>query len=321
MSKTKFGPGPQFDVVITRRRSLTQDIVHLTFERLDGLEFPHWEPGAHIELALFSGLQRQYSLCGDPRDKKHMKIAVLLQENSRGGSKHIHREVRESSVVSARGPMNHFPLKSSDSYLFLAGGIGITPILPMIYEAERRGAEWKLMYLGRDVSSMAFVAELTQTFGPKVVAMPKTAGRVDLAELLGSVPMGVHLYVCGPARLLDTTVEITRGWPLGSVHMERFSPPIETDDASDASFEVEMAASGRVVRVAESVSILEALERAGVSVPSVCREGTCGSCETTVLAGIPDHRDHVLSPSERATADTMMICVSRCKGSRLVLDL
>ncbi|MCD7436666.1 PDR/VanB family oxidoreductase [Streptomyces lincolnensis] len=305
------------ELVVDRRESAADGVLALTLRHPLGEELPAWEPGAHIDVVLGPGLERQYSLCGDPADRSAWRIAVLREPDGRGGSAHVHRELRQGDKVRVRGPRNHFALKPAPGYRFVAGGIGITPILPMLAEAESKGAEWTLLYGGRTRASMAFAEELSR-YGDRVTIAPQDeTGLLDLASVLDDVPEGTLVYCCGPGPLLDAVEERC---PAGVLHVERFAPK-EQETGENTGFEVELAQSGRTVTVAPEVSVLDAVRAAGVEVLFSCTEGTCGTCETDVLDGTPEHRDSVLTDEEREAGETMMICVSRCRGTRLVLDL
>ncbi|MBA2949380.1 PDR/VanB family oxidoreductase [Streptomyces himalayensis] len=305
------------ELVVDRRESAADGVLALTLRHPLGEELPAWEPGAHIDVLLGPGLERQYSLCGDPADRSVWRIAVLREPDGRGGSAYVHGELGQGDKVRVRGPRNHFALEPAPRYRFIAGGIGITPILPMLAVADAAGAEWTLLYGGRSRGSMAFTDELG-AYGDRVTIAPQDeAGLLDLASVLDDVPEGTLVYCCGPGALLDAVEERCPG---GLLHIERFQPK-EQETGPDTSFEVELSRSGKTVTVPEGVSVLDAVRSAGVEVLYSCAEGTCGTCETDVLEGTPDHRDSVLSDEEREAGETMMICVSRCRGPRLVLDL
>jgi ferredoxin-NADP reductase len=317
------------ELVIDRRSDVADGVIALTLRHPAGRDLPGWQPGAHIDLLLDGDsdaeVVRQYSLCGDPADCRTWQVAVLREPAGRGGSAFVHDKLTEGTTVRVRGPRNHFPLQPARRYLFIAGGIGITPILPMIAEADSAGAQWTLLYGGRSGASMAFRDRLAG-HGDKVLIRPQDEyGLLDLASHLAEPTDeeddGVHVYCCGPEPLLAAVEERCRAWPTGSLHVERFHPRAADPEAVSTDFEVTLARSGRTVAVPAGVSVLEAVRASGVQVLYSCTEGTCGTCETDVLEGTPDHRDSVLTEAERAAGDTMMICVSRCKGSRLVLDL
>jgi ferredoxin-NADP reductase len=305
------------ELVVERREPAADGVLALTLRHPLGEPLPVWEPGAHIDVVLGPGLERQYSLCGDPADRSAWRIAVLREPDGRGGSAHVHEQVRQGDKVRVRGPRNNFGLEPAPRYQFVAGGIGITPILPMLAAAEAAGAEWTLLYGGRTRRSMAFGEELAR-YGDRVTIAPEDeTGLLDLPSVLDDVPEGTLVYCCGPGPLLDAVEERC---PSGVLRVERFRPK-EQETGGDTEFEVELARSGRTLTVAPDVSVLDAVRDAGVEVLFSCTEGTCGTCETDVLDGTPEHRDSVLTPQERESGETMMICVSRCRGRRLVLDL
>jgi ferredoxin-NADP reductase len=294
--------------------------IELVLESPGGSALPEWAPGAHIDVILGDELVRQYSLCGDPADKTHWRIGVLREPNSRGGSRFLHDSVSPGSSLSVRGPRNHFPLVPSDDYLFIAGGIGITPILTMVRAAEAAGAQWRLLYGGRRRESMAFLEELS-AYGEKVQICPQDEyGLLDLDSYLSDATADTAVYCCGPEPLIAATEAISESKGL-SLHVERFSPKENIDVPENQEFDVVCAESGITVTVPPDSTILAEVRKVGIEVLSSCSEGTCGTCEVDVLEGVPDQRDSFLSPAERAAGETMMICVSRCVGKRIVLDI
>ncbi|MBB2912748.1 ferredoxin-NADP reductase [Streptosporangium becharense] len=317
------------------------DVVSVTLAAPCGTQLPSWEPGAHVDLRTPAGV-RQYSLCGDPRRHDEWRVAVYREPGGRGGSQWVHDTLRVGDLVAAGTPRNAFPLVPAARYLFVGGGIGVTPLRPMIDQAERSGVPWTLVYGGRRRSSMAFLDELGE-YGDRVRIRPEDEyGRLDpAAELDGMAAeldrvatgpggavtgrdgpaRGTAVYCCGPPGLIAAVEQHCRTWPTGTFHAERFTPAALTDPAPDTAFDVELARSGVTLHVPAGTSILDAVERAGLADVGSCYQGTCGSCETKVLAGRPDHRDSVLSAAERASGTSMMLCVSRCASSRLVLDL
>lgn len=311
----------EFDMVVENREERANDVVTFTLREQHGAELPEWEPGAHIDLMVPDIGPRQYSLCGDPADRQHWRIGVLNEPGGRGGSSYLHSNLAVESKIRVRGPRNHFGLVGSDNYLFIAGGIGITPILPMIAAAHRSGANWRLVYGGRQLSSMAFVDELV-AYGDRITLWPQDdKGLIDLPGLLGEAQTDTKVYCCGPGPLLDAVEQRCAHWPSGNLHVERFVARPLAESANKESFEVELRESGITLNVPPELSILKVVEEAGIHVLSSCGEGTCGTCETPVIEGTPEHRDSILDEDERRANDCMMICVSRCLGPRLVLDL
>lgn len=307
------------ELVVARRETAADGVLVLTLRHPLGERLPAWEPGAHVDVVLGPGLERQYSLCGDPADRAEWRIAVLREKGGRGGSAYVHGELRAGDEVRVRGPRNNFRLEPAPRYRFVAGGIGITPLLPMLAAAEEAGAEWTLLYGGRTRAGMAFTQELAR-YGDRVTFVPEDeAGLLDLASVLDDLSPDTLVYCCGPGPLLDA---VEARCPAGSLRVERFRPKETGGDApTEGEFDVVLARSGRTVVVPPGVSVLDAVRAAGVEVLYSCTEGTCGTCETEVVEGDPEHRDSVLTEEERAAGETMLICVSRCRGRRLVLDL
>lgn len=310
------------DLVLERKETVAEGVVLLTLRDAEGRPLPEWEPGAHIDLMLRADLVRQYSLCGDPGDRSCLQVAVLCEPESRGGSSYVHDVLSEGESVRIRGPRNNFPLEKTKRYLFIAGGIGITPMLPMLAAVHARGADWRLVYGGRTRASMAFRDDLQRAYGERVMLRPQDEyGLLDLPSLLGKPQRRTAVYSCGPEPLLAAVESGCEKWPSGALHVERFAPKKDVTAGPHSTFEVELAQTGKTLLVSEDTSVLEAVADVGVSVMTSCEEGICGTCETTVLSGEIDHRDSVLNDQERAAGDTMMICVSRAKSDRLVLDL
>ena len=311
----------ELDMQVAARRDVADGTVELTLAEPSGAPLPAWNAGAHIDLVLNPSLTRQYSLCGSAADDSTWKVGVLRDPESRGGSAYVHEKLNEGATVRVRGPRNHFPLVSSPRYQFIAGGIGITPILAMIEAAEARGADWNLLYGGRSRASMAFLDRLDGN--DRVTVWPQDEkGLLDLDAVLGVPQPDTLVYCCGPGGLLDAVEEGCASWPDGSLHLERFAAKaVETSEDALDSFEVECSRSGVTVTVADGTSIFDAVQKAGVDVLGSCMEGICGTCECDVLEGTPDHRDSVLSKSDRERGDTMMTCVSRSLSEKLVLDL
>jgi ferredoxin-NADP reductase len=307
---------------VARRTVGAEGVVVLELRDPAGADLPGWSPGAHIDLELPGGLTRQYSLCGDPADRSTWQLGVLREDAGRGGSAWVHDELLEGMEVDVRGPRNHFELVPSPRYVFIAGGIGITPILPMAAAAERAGAEWEFHYGGRSRRSMAFLESLEELTGTRVSLHPQDeVGLIDLDRILGTPHPDTVVYCCGPEPLLRAVEQRCAAWPAGTLHVERFAPKDVGEPVLTGAFEVELATSGGTLSVPPDRSILQVVEEAGIAVLSSCQEGTCGTCETVVLAGTVDHRDSLLTPEEQAANDTMFICVSRAACPRLVLEL
>lgn len=310
------------DLVVTRREEVAEDVVALTLADPHGVRLPEWTPGAHVDLVLSPAVTRQYSLCGHPQDGSSWRIGVLHTADSRGGSQLVHDTLVEGSTVRVRGPRNHFRLMDAPRYVFVAGGIGLTPLLPMMAAVDRRGAEWQLLYGGRRRATMAFVDELAP-YGDRVQLWPEDVrGRPDLVAVLGEPRDDTLVYCCGPEGLMSAVEGLCAPWPAGALHTERFAPrPAGADAPVDEEFELVLQRSGITTAVPPGTTVLDVVEEAGVSVLSSCRVGTCGTCEAGVVEGVPDHRDSVLSDEEREAGEYMMVCVSRACSPRLVLDL
>ncbi len=266
---------------------------------------------------------RSYSLCGDPDDLTQYRVAVLRVHDGRGGSQELHRvvdETRRSLAVSA--PRNDFELVDAPAYLFVAGGIGITPLLPMVRAASAAGIPWTLVYGGRTRDTMAFLPELADAPGGVLRVLPQDeAGLIPISELFDALADGVEVYACGPAPLLDACQEAAARRET-SLHLERFfASRAMVPTEQNHGFDVELRRTGTELHIASNESILARVREVLPGQPWSCEEGVCGSCETTVLDGEIDHRDEILDEDERAANDTMFICVSRCLGARLVLDL
>lgn len=311
------------ELVLVGRRPVSADVVALELASSNGRPLPAWSPGAHIDLLVAPGVERQYSLCGDPHDRERWQVAVLQEPAGRGGSVAAHR-LEAGQLVRARGPRSNFtfePPAVGTPVTFVAGGIGITPILPMVAEAAAADADWVLHYCGRTRERMVWAAELAARHPDRVVLHVSDEGtRLDVDDLVAEHGT-TGIWACGPATLLDALTDAAERVPGAVVHTERFTPRELAEPAWQGDFEVELASSGDVVVVPPELSVLEALEAHGVVTVSSCREGTCGTCETVVLEGEVDHRDSVLTAAEQAENMSMMTCVSRAACPRLVLDL
>ena len=308
------------DVVVAGKSIEAQNVVALTLRQPDGRALPPWSPGAHVDL-IVGGRTRQYSLCSDPQDNTHWRVAVLREADGSGTSVHIHDQLQVGDTIRVRGPRNNFTFEASPRYLFIAGGIGITPLLPMIAAAEAAGANWRLAYGGRRRVGMAFVENLARHGDRVLISAHDERGRLDLGSLLGIPEPDTLVYCCGPEELLADVESHCAGWPDSALHVERFTAKPVGEPVLSTSFEVVLADSGLTLTVPPGVSILSVVEAAGIGVLTSCEEGTCGTCETPVLEGLPAHRDSVLNQKERQAGDCMMICVSRSCTPRLVLEL
>lgn len=306
-------------VEVAERYEPADGVVALTLAASCGGELPRWAPGAHIDVAARPGLVRQYSLCGRPERRDRYTIAVRVDPSGAGGSVAVGAAC-PGDRLQVSAPRNNFELVRADSYLFIAGGIGITPLLPMIAQIDDSGAPWRMVYAGRTRESMPFTDVLLgRSTGSVVIHSDDESGSIDMSDVLERRSPSAQIYCCGPEGLINAVEGALEPSARGHLHVERFRPsPLE--HAADAQFVVELARSGISLTVPADVSILDTLHTYGVDVPFSCREGTCGTCETAVLSGDVDHRDSVLSQAERDTNEFMMLCVSRAAGDRLVLD-
>lgn len=310
---------------VTQLRWEADGVVSVTLRGLAGERLPCWEPGAHVALTLPSGLVRQYSLCGSADDPHSYTVAVLLVGDGRGGSREIHQQVRVGDVLEVGEPRNNFALTDAPRYLFLAGGVGITPILAMIESvcAQPDPTPWRLIYGGRSRSAMAFADRLATLDGAELVPQDE-AGLPDIAAALAASPPGTAVYCCGPPAMLAAVEAACAAHPGLALHTERFAAPAgdPSPSADDGAFDVELVRSGVTVTVPAGSSVLDAVLEVNPGVAYSCAAGFCGTCETKVLAGAVDHRDDLLSADEQQANATMMICVSRSRdGGPLTLDL
>ena len=314
-------------VRVARKATEALDIVTLELVATDGSALPAFGAGAHIDVQLPGGITRQYSLCNDPKETHRYLVGVLRDPASRGGSQAVHDLVKEGDVLQISTPKNHFPLvHDAKKSLLLGGGIGITPILCMAERLANTGAAFEMHYATRSPERTAFRERIaTSSFADKVAfhfddGAPEQ--KLDLAKLLVKPEAGTHLYVCGPKGFMDAVLNTARaqGWPEDQLHYEFFGATVEKSD-SDASFEVKLASSGRIVMVPKDKTVTQALAEAGVEIMMSCEQGVCGTCLTRVLEGVPDHKDSYLTPEEQAANDQFLPCCSRSKTPQLVLDL
>jgi len=309
------------NVIVTRRRLAAQGVVDLELASVDEKSLPLAEPGAHVDLHLPGGLIRQYSVheCyGEPR---RYRLGVGLADASRGGSQYVHDSLREGDKFAISRPRNNFPLaESARHYFFIAGGIGITPILSMVRWCRSHGASWSLLYCVRSRSRAAYLEYLPSAERLVLHVDDEAGGVADLPAFLASATEGDQVYCCGPSPLMDAVAQAASSLPQDAVHFERFSAePQQQQDGE--TFTVKLCRSGLELQVAAEESILDVVEAAGIDIPFSCREGLCRTCECSVLAGEIEHRDYVLSDEERDSQEVMMICCSRAKSDVLELDL
>jgi vanillate O-demethylase ferredoxin subunit len=288
---------------------------------------PAFSAGAHIDVTPPGGPTRSYSLCNDPSERHRYLIAVQREPNSRGGSASMHDRVNVGDLLSISAPKNHFPL-AHDAHrsLLLAAGIGVTPILSMAERLHATGSDFRMHYCTRSKQRTAFEHRITAAPYANKVHLHfddgEAAQRFEVTGQLTAHQAGTHLYVCGPGGFIEAVLTQARalGWPESHLHREYFGAPVESRGAEEG-FEVVAARTGKVVVVPAGTTILQALAEAGVDVPFSCEQGVCGTCETRVLDGTPEHRDLYLTPQEQAANDRFMPCCSRSLSPRLVLDL
>jgi vanillate monooxygenase ferredoxin subunit len=314
-------------VKVLRRAVEAQDICSLELAAVDGSPLPPFAAGSHIDVHLPGGLTRQYSLCNDPGETHRYLIAVLRDPASRGGSVAVHEQVQVGDTLQISAPRNHFALAhEAESHLLLAGGIGVTPLLCMAERLARAGGRFEMHYCTRSAERTAFLQRIQASSYAAQVQFHHDDGpaaqRLDLAVLLARPVAGRHLYVCGPKGFMDAVLSTARAqsWPEAQIHFEFFGAEVAPSEG-DTAFEVMLASSGRVIRVAPDRSVVAALAEAGVDLPTSCAQGVCGTCLTRVIDGTPDHRDLYLTPEEQAANDQFLPCCSRAKSARLVLDL
>lgn len=308
------------DLVVRRITTEADGVVAIELADPAGGALVPWTPGAHLDLVLPNGLIRQYSLCGDVDDTTRYRIGVLREPRSRGGSEWLHTDAAVGDRLTVRGPRNNFVLVDAAHHVLVAGGIGVTPMLPMLAAIRRRGGSWQMVYGGRTRNAMAFRGELP----PEVEIVPQDeAGHPDLRRLLDDPKPGTLVYCCGPAGLIEAVQQQCAGRAdPDAVRYELFAAPEAGDDSADQQpFEVELAHTGTSFVVRPGESILTRAVEAGADIVFDCQDGICGSCETPILDGRADHRDHVLTTAEQDEQSCLMICVSRSATPRLVLDL
>ncbi|PXX12563.1 vanillate O-demethylase ferredoxin subunit [Paraburkholderia tropica] len=288
---------------------------------------PPFDAGAHINLRLGENLTRSYSLANSPVERHRYVIAVKREQEGRGGSCHVHDELRVGGEIPVEYPRHHFPLNESATHtILIAGGIGITPIISMAARLEQLGRSWELHYTARSPAHAAFLQELKK-YGDRVSLYffdgspepDESQSKLDIASLVTGARPGTHLYCCGPGGMISEFESLTCDRPPDTIHVERFAADGEVD--MSGTFEVVLARSGERLRISENETILDVVLAHGVAVDHSCQEGVCGSCLVRVKEGVPDHHDYVLTSAERASNDRMLICCSRAKTPVLVLDI
>lgn len=309
-------------VEVSRIEQLTPTIKLFEFTPIGAEPLPPFSAGSHITVDMSDELSRSYSLINAPMSPKTYEIAVLLDEQSKGGSAYMHSEVTVGTQLTVSEAANFFPLaqEQDSKHILIAGGIGITPFMSYLYELELLGADFELHYCFRDATNAAFIDELKARIGDKLFTYEQSADqRLDVAGLIAKNAGNSHVYVCGPQPLIDDVVANGNN-VLGEerTHYELFGEA----QSSGGAFEVHFQRSGFSLDVGENMSILQAIEAdSRIKIECLCRNGVCGTCETTILEGEADHRDSYLDDEEQEAQETMMVCVSRAKGKRIVLDL
>ncbi|HSP49249.1 MAG TPA: PDR/VanB family oxidoreductase [Pseudolabrys sp.] len=319
---TATNPPQSLPLRVTRNERIADGIHMLEFRDAGGQPLPEFSAGAHIAIQAPNGLLRKYSLCNDPAERDRYLVAVKREANGRGGSTNLIDAVKAGDDLMVTTPVNDFELPPrAQDFLFIAGGIGITPIMAMIREVQRQGKRFRLFYCTRSPESTAFLDELSAPEFKDQVTIHYDQGdparSLDLKPVLAERKNREHLYCCGPRPLMEAVRHMTDHWSSAAVHFEAFSDA-ETHKPTDKPFKVRLARSGDIVDVPTTKTILEALRDHGLEVPSSCETGTCGTCRTKLLAGEADHRDLVLAEHERA--DTIMICVSRARTDEITID-
>jgi tetrachlorobenzoquinone reductase len=299
----------------------TDTITAIELRSPDGELLPPFEAGSHIDLHLPSGLMRSYSLVNPQSERHRYLLGVARAKDGRGGSSYVHERLRVGDVLDVESPRNLFRLHESEApAVLIGGGIGITPLISMAARLTRLGRDWTLNYAVRTRSEAAFLPIL-ETYGTRVTLHcdDERGGVLNLKVIIRSAAAGAHFYCCGPAPMMRAFDDLTKTIQPERIHVEHFSPPNEV--AVENQYVVELAKAGKTFVVPRGQTILETLTNAGFDLPHSCQQGICGACETRVIAGIPDHRDAVLSPAERAANQTMMICCSGSRSEKLILDI
>jgi phthalate 4,5-dioxygenase reductase subunit len=309
---------------VTRAEPAADGIQLIELRDPDGAELPAFSPGSHLTVRAPSGALRNYSLCNDPHERDHYVIAVKREEQGRGGSVGLIERAKPGAEITVARPSNLFELvDAAPSYIFVAGGIGITPILSMMRHLARGGRKpFHLYYLTRNAAGTAFLPEIAaEGFGDRATVHHDAGDPTQAFDLwpVFEEPTKAHIYCCGPRPLMDAVRDMTGHWPESQVHFEDFGSDLVRPRADDVPFKVQLGRNGPVLDVPVGTTLLEVVRAHGRRMPSSCESGTCGTCRTGLIDGEPDHRDLVLSPAERRSQ--VMICVSRANSDLLVLDL
>lgn len=309
------------DILVTEAGNEAESVLGLVLEATDGTSLPGWSAGAHVDLILPSGDSRRYSLCGSPGEAGRYRLAVLREDEGRGGSIWLHANARAGTTLRLHGPRNHFRLdEDAPAHMLVAGGIGITPILAMADRLRALGRSYTVHYCGRSRPHMAFLDRLARDHGKALhLHVGDEGARLAPASLFAEAPDGAQICACGPPRLLDALEAAAPARPDVTLTIEHFTPKPALDPTQERAFTLELADSGITLEVPAEKTILQVLRAAGIDVGSDCEEGLCGSCEMTLVAGEVDHRDRVLSRTERAGGSRIITCCSRAKGARLVI--
>jgi vanillate O-demethylase ferredoxin subunit len=316
----------ELQVRVSRKVSEADGISSFELVPTVGTELPAFEAGAHIDVHLKDGLVRQYSLCNPPTERHRYQIAVLRDPSSRGGSTAMHDDIEAGHVITISAPKNHFPLEPATRSVLFAGGIGVTPILAMAEALSGAGADFEMHYNVRSPERTAFRERIAAAPYADRVHFHYDSGdaaqKLDVASVLGAPKPGTHVYVCGPGGYIDHVLGTASalGWPPAQVHREYFNA-VPVDETGDTAFDVKLASSGQVFTIPVGRTVVEVLEENGVDVPVSCEQGVCGTCLTSVLDGVPDHRDVYLTDEDRAANDQFTPCCSRSKSPTLTLDL
>lgn len=316
-------PQDTLHLLVKSVRQSTPEIRLYELVSPDGEDLPAFTAGAHVDLHLANGIVRSYSIASSQDDRSRYLVGIARDRQSRGGSSFIHDTLAPGDMIEVSLPRNHFALhEEAPSSILIAGGIGVTPIMSMVRRLGDLGREWKLHLATRSRNATPFLNELAAGDPARTFLHfdDENGGRpIDIRAVVDAAAPGSHFYCCGPTPMLEAFKAAVAGIPEEHVHFEHFSGT--GDAATDGGFDVELARSGKVVRVEKGQTILDAVGAVGVAVPFSCQAGVCGSCETRVVAGLPDHRDLILTETERQANKSMMICCSGALSDRLVLDL